>query len=156
MRSLQCSSSKTLFQHTATRRWLLEQQTHDVARIRVSTHSHPKVAALPRAKTFALIGFNTQPPEGGCNTLIQYGKITVSFNTQPPEGGCFFPFGICTNKFLFQHTATRRWLPAMREGKGFNQWFQHTATRRWLHFITDWRNHFYCFNTQPPEGGCYP
>ena len=35
----------------------------------------------------------------------------MRFNTQPPEGGCVF---IKTSKLaynVFQHTATRRWLP---------------------------------------------
>ena len=37
----------------------------------VSTHSHPKVAAVNVAKvTIAINGFNTQPPEGGCKSAI--------------------------------------------------------------------------------------
>ena len=56
---------------------------------------------------------------------------------------------------MFQHTATRRWLPAMAEDRLEQLEFQHTATRRWLHPNNINACHrFDCFNTQPPEGGC--
>ena len=121
-----------MFQHTATRRWLPYLIGYFAHNKTVSTHSHPKVAALPqrenalrykfqhtatrrwllRAKVFARCksGFNTQPPEGGCNTgharksprsvsTHSHPKVAAkvkariflgdySFNTQPPEGGC--------------------------------------------------------------------
>ena len=35
-----------LFQHTATRRWLLYKYKRGRISIEVSTHSHPKVAAI--------------------------------------------------------------------------------------------------------------
>ena len=77
------------FQHTATRRWLLRHEFFAVVKFsfntqppeggcthnkeqkrrlyRVSTHSHPKVAAYKKhlIKT-SVCSFNTQPPEGGC------------------------------------------------------------------------------------------
>ena len=82
-----------LFQHTATRRWLLLLSalsaldylvsTHSHPKVaandpyvqsditRVSTHSHPKVAACFLARSSSIInGFNTQPPEGGCQVLL--------------------------------------------------------------------------------------
>ena len=31
--------------------------------------------------------FNTQPPEGGWETMISAWYRWISFNTQPPEGG---------------------------------------------------------------------
>ena len=122
-------------------------------------------------------GFNTQPPEGGC-TIHQF-KIAIihSFNTQPPEGGCIFLRGLGSGFLMFQHTATRRWLPPVALNKRSINWFQHTATRRWLrkrhkainiffmfqHTATRrWLqfttpkmgNCIFGFNTQPPEGGC--
>ena len=33
-------------------------------------------------------GFNTQPPEGGCQDGTTGGSGGSGFNTQPPEGGC--------------------------------------------------------------------
>ena len=77
----------------------------------------------------------------------------------------------------FQHTATRRWLPACTRLLIQNWGFQHTATRRWLqlpfYLITESKLFQHTatrrwlpvsetqritnsagFNTQPPEGGC--
>ena len=34
-----------------------------------------------------LICFNTQPPEGGWEIILQSIKTCYCFNTQPPEGG---------------------------------------------------------------------
>ena len=78
------------FQHTATRRWLPLANVKSKQNGIVSTHSHPKVAAKSGDILF-LSGF--------------------SFNTQPPEGGCYAHFGADGLAKLFQHTATRRWLP---------------------------------------------
>ena len=77
------------FQHTATRRWLLWFTPTTQASQKVSTHSHPKVAA-ERLHRLAgkKIGFNTQPPEGGCNNNAKFSGLNS----------------------WFQHTATRRWL----------------------------------------------
>ena len=54
----------------------------------------------------------------------------------------------------FQHTATRRWLHQILQIKRIKLWFQHTATRRWLPHYTERSYQRWCFNTQPPEGGC--
>ena len=57
-----------MFQHTATRRWLLLHGCRNI----------------PYA-----FSFNTQPPEGGCFSHRQQDRPSViCFNTQPPEGGC--------------------------------------------------------------------
>ena len=56
----------------------------------VSTHSHPKVAAFQVFVEWLVRQcFNTQPPEGGCNVNITDLRHAQNcFNTQPPEGGC--------------------------------------------------------------------
>ena len=123
--------------------------------LRVSTLSHPKVAAkgelypnfggrgfktqppeggCPTAFSSAnqLIRFNTQPPEGGCESNVTPQDKPQGFNTQPPEGGCW---GLCQKRSSpakFQHSATRRWLPATHFCAIFFGGFQHSATRRWL------------------------
>ena len=57
----------TLFQHTATRRWLPPFVVFQLSLSVVSTHSHPKVAALASQRLASeQARFNTQPPEGGC------------------------------------------------------------------------------------------
>ena len=98
------------FQHTAARRRLeaLSAELDNTAK--VSTHSRPKAAGyFPKSDSGALIGFNTQPPEGGWkagyeefakkmvsthsrpkaagNVQITKQHYMDSFNTQPPEGG---------------------------------------------------------------------
>ena len=100
--------------------------------------------------------FNTQPPEGGCQSSLACHKQVRSFNTQPPEGGCQSLLSAALTVWQFQHTATRRWLPAkptkyalpvsavsthshpkvaavniLKKSKHGLK-FQHTATRRWL------------------------
>ena len=79
------------FQHTAARRRLLLISDKIPSPNKVSTHSRPKAAATNLySLTLLPLGFNTQPPEGGCaselkNEIMQFYE---SFNTQPPEGGC--------------------------------------------------------------------
>ena len=122
-----------MFQHTATRRWLLTPEAFDCRFLQVSTHSHPKVAA------------------------------------------CFVVSAIC--KFMFQHTATRRWLrPFKVMGGGVIQVSTHShpkvaafgpviktlSTKVSTHSHPKVAAHevyvvcdnVFCFNTQPPEGGC--
>ena len=52
--------------------------------------------------------FNTQPPEGGWIRAGMAQHLPARFNTQPPEGGwmTFSAIIACTN--TFQHTAARR------------------------------------------------
>ena len=123
-----------LFQHTATRRWLL------IAVIRKSTPDS---------------GFNTQPPEGGCPSVLGYSRRVVSFNTQPPEGGCSRSFKKPRSFFAFQHTATRRWLLAKR-GVGINsvRVSTHSHPKVAAGRNTKIDKNLSRFNTQPPEGGC--
>ena len=79
----------TLFQHTATRRWLRPFSTATSTGLGVSTHSHPKVAAIG---------------------VMMFILTDTRFNTQPPEGGCNTDVTCITSYSMFQHTATRRWL----------------------------------------------
>ena len=102
--------------------------------ISVSTHSHPKVAAISfHYKISFCCCFNTQPPEGGC-------KAKVSYNTA---------------RRWFQHTATRRWLPlvgSVRDFMSFVSTHSHPKVAA-LYPIRPWWTYL-SFNTQPPEGGC--
>ena len=79
------------FQHTATRRWLPLDYAKSSKNLQVSTHSHPKVAAIEFIKEL---------------------PTDDSFNTQPPEGGCVPMYHVVKVLAWFQHTATRRWLPS--------------------------------------------
>ena len=146
-----------MFQHTATRRWLLPDESDKLLSMVVSTHSHPKVAAirLHHLKPYPLVSTHSHP------------KVAASYSDL-----------IIWQYRGFQHTATRRWLQAMMKSEecgymSFNtqppeggctvrivdlqlfELFQHTATRRWLPSYTICTNNInQSFNTQPPEGGC--
>ena len=120
----------------------------------VSTHSHPKVAAV----------------------LALYGLVSTSVSTHSHPKVAARPNCSGSTPVWFQHTATRRWLPppmpallslnlvsthshpkvaAQRAIASIeNLEFQHTATRRWLPVIPTMFQYFCGFNTQPPEGGC--
>ena len=99
-----------MFQHTATRRWL------------------PSVNVSSLLSRFR---FNTQPPEGGCNqnvkrfamtpvsthshpkvaavvNLLQDFRLRVSTHSHPKVAAQMLTDSV--GGFLFQHTATRRWL----------------------------------------------
>ena len=79
------------------------------------------------------IGFNTQPPEGGCKVKARIFLGDYSFNTQPPEGGCtdFQLFELLLHCFNTQPP----------EGGCFAMAALSSPPTR--------------FNTQPPEGGCF-
>ena len=152
-------NSSSLFQHTATRRWLHQCDHLVPLATPVSTHSHPKVAALMAHWQAALrIPFQHTATRRWLQTLLnRLNWQAKCFNTQPPEGGCPGGSAIGCKFIMFQHTATRRWLQAKRSSftqsisvsthshpkvaAKFNlddfsvKEFQHTATRRWLLII---------------------
>ena len=122
-----------MFQHTAARR------------------------RLPRscASGWGVVGFNTQPPEGGCaanapgfkagivsthsrpKAAAWWGGLApaplpTGFNTQPPEGGCMPGDSVMFVDARFQHTAARRRLPGRVRWYCRSRQFQHTAARRRL------------------------
>ena len=122
------------FQHTATRRWLQEREDGKLQLLAVSTHSHPKVAALrPTAGRAARENVSTHShPKVAAKSANKSAHECVpfqhtatrrwlprphqpagaekGFNTQPPEGGCRKPSPVFKTDPQFQHTATRRWL----------------------------------------------
>ena len=126
--------------------------------------------------TVTVIGFNTQPPEGGWAPDCNARSSSDGFNTQPPEGGWGPACGCWRGFFRFntqppeggwhRHTtcAVGRqgfntqppeggWEPASF-GKIIDRQFQHTAARRRLVAVgtcVDTTGNG--FNTQPPEGG---
>ena len=92
---------------------------------KISTHSLAKAAAFFACVDYLdAFGFNTQPRGGGCHATDFFCTGNGSFNTQPPEGGCVFRFIVNATNTLFQHTATRRWLP----GYATLQAFQFTVS----------------------------
>ena len=69
--SLLSTTKQARFQHTAARRRLRDNPLFKNAPIKVSTHSRPKAAAfVQHSLRLRQPGFNTQPPEGGCQIII--------------------------------------------------------------------------------------
>ena len=125
--------ARLLFQHTAARRRLLLRSLVKNEIKTVSTHSRPKAAARKCMILHMLrLSFNTQPPEGGCNSAGKHGGAFARFNTQPPEGGCVYHITAFLSMQQFQHTAARRRLPGTDSAGTLQRPFQHTAARRRL------------------------
>ena len=101
----------------------------------VSTHSHPKVAAESRESlTNDKLGFNTQPPEGGCFDIVfvDYIGIMVSTHSRAKAAA---DVGINIELLDIVSTHSRAEAVAL-----FDRTFHESQQ---------------CFNTQPPKGGCY-
>ena len=92
----------------------------------------PEGGCRPVGKLFAVASsFNTQPPEGGCLKILRKAKPHLSFNTQPPEGGCFIL--AFAHSFSQVSTHSHPKVAAYQDRKLLRLiQFQHTATRRWL------------------------
>ena len=100
-----------VFQHAATRRWLLTEQYIHRTYGFVSTHSRPKAAAILCSPVINQSSVSTH----------SYSKVAAAIK-------------IVNDLHFrrFQHTATRRWLQNKESAQFRNFMFQHTATRRWL------------------------
>ena len=78
------------FQHTAARRRLrFRLLSHLLFRV-VSTHSRPKAAASSLTRPFiSRLGFNTQPPEGGCAVAETYNTLVKVSTHSRPKAAAF-------------------------------------------------------------------
>ena len=100
-----------VFQHAATRRWLLTEQYIHRTYGFVSTHSRPKAAAILCSPVINQSSVSTH----------SYSKVAAAIK-------------IVNDLHFrrFQHTATRRWLPYEVHSIFGIRPFQHTAARRRL------------------------
>ena len=56
---------------------------------RVSTHSRPKAAATQAGIFYFLLDVATHSrPKAAALSVFHWSHLSVGFNTQPPEGGC--------------------------------------------------------------------
>ena len=98
----------------------------------VSTHSHPKAAASKQSNQTGIYQFQ----HTATRRRLRQSRIRTAnargFNTQPPEGGCELLVICPLAPGVFQHTATRRRLPSRLSEDNCSIKFQHTATRRRL------------------------
>ena len=149
-----CGAFNCTFQHTATRRWLQATPKAGFCPIRVSTHSHPKVAA-PYQTPFLSPGwfqhtatrrwlrgspficayynsFNTQPPEGGCVPGLSIGNVVYGVSTHShPKVAAFVYIGNKRRVYVSTHSHPKVAASSRAVARRALS-FQHTATRRWL------------------------
>ena len=78
-----------MFQHTAARRRLPIFGFQNHKQVIVSTHSRPKAAAAASAKVSAKsrVSTHSRPKAAAVNCPTPVAPVG-GFNTQPPEGGC--------------------------------------------------------------------
>ena len=150
-----------------------------VSRLRqVSTHSRPKAAASGEKAGAPLwpVSTHSRPKAAAFYHFKSHGRA-ICFNTQPPEGGCSGGGILLRRGREFQHTAARRRLLArLLTHLGRNQVSTHSRPKAAAHHfpklsaIYEVSTHSrpkaaafqlqaifcrtFCFNTQPPEGGC--
>ncbi len=101
------------FQHTATRRWLQRQKSKKPKTGRFQHTATRRWLLVDIGRTVVNVKcFNTQPPEGGCPMLGQmYGSYHRVSTHSHPKVAAIKPDRHFIGIALFQHTATRRWLP---------------------------------------------
>ena len=117
------------FQHTAARRRLAPPKRQAAATMRFQHTAARRRLGLYQSIYLIILCFNTQPPEGGWETLKCRGyQRHVSTHSRPKAAG--ITSVLLPIKPLFQHTAARRQLEC-------------DAGRRGV---------VAGFNTQPPEG----
>ena len=99
------------FQHTATRRWLLWIDQLSGLTVKVSTHSHPKVAAKGIVKflEYYKVSTHSHPKVAAGRQTSNQSIQSVSTHSHPKVAAFSSYRFFCSNQ-LFQHTATRRWL----------------------------------------------
>ena len=101
----------------------------------VSTHSHPKVAATNAILFFINTGgFNTQPPEGGCQLIYAHNHKTSSVSTHSHP----------------KVAAKARLISSNAKSVSTHSHPKVAAAQFHQVGLVDCR-----FNTQPPEGGCF-
>ena len=122
-----------LFQHTAARRRLGLADGDLIEVTEAFQHTAARRRLGHTADTFAqLVGFNTQPPEGGwMSASTELDRYIVSTHSRPKAAGTAPAHPIqCWP--LFQHTAARRRLDIKKDDTVTDALFQHTAARRRL------------------------
>ena len=99
-----------LFQHTATRRWLLSVMMTFKSVTGVSTHSHPKVAASRSSLCMphSLVSTHSHPKVAAVIFCLHSPHQQVSTHSHPKVAATVFTDAKAA--LVFQHTATRRWL----------------------------------------------
>ena len=143
------------FQLTAARRRLLATEEYPYITDKVSTHSRPKAAAGSTCTSRHIASFQLT----AARRRLRYfsrppgAERMVSTHSRPKAAATRYKDGKKTDEF--QLTAARRRLPPNAYPHKTCHVFQLTAARRRLRLRRVLaKGVSFCFNSQPPEGGC--
>ena len=122
------------FQHTATRRWLRTELCQVLHPALVSTHSHPKVAAnlLALNHCYLIVSTHSHP------------KVAANSNRRPVR---------LSRVSTHSHPKVAAKSVKIAYNKGVVSTHSHPKVAAAAIACVFVR--FTCFNTQPPEGGCW-
>ena len=121
-----------LFQHTATRRWLQLIVSSPVPYLRFQHTATRRWLLALKDLTWKFRSFNTQPPEGGCEIKpIARNRCEVSTHSHPK---------VAATKLAIE--------------KLLSKVSTHSHPKVAANFCDVFYQFYFCFNTQPPEGGC--
>ena len=109
----------------------------------------------PAARLSPLVGFNSQPPEGGWAFQTAFQTALAVFQLTAARRRLDQYANGAANPYGFQLTAARRRLAATRARCRAFRWFQLTAARRRLGWKAVEHPSHHRFNSQPPEGGWF-
>ena len=84
---------------------------------------------------------------------VALADASAGFNTQPPEGGWNTMRQLPITHLMFQHTAARRRLALAIFKSAICSCFNTQPPEGGWHRMLPFRATTKCFNTQPPEGG---
>ena len=109
------SIRRLMFQHTAARRRLVLSLGLLTSPFTVSTHSRPKAAGIGNRHDLAgsIVSTHSRPKAAGPPPTFCTRHL-LGFNTQPPEGGWLIEVFWLVSQNAFQHTAARRRLGRTR------------------------------------------
>ena len=150
------SIKSATFQHTATRRWLRHNAGGIIPRGMVSTHSHPKVAAsdvLPRLSGPS-VSTHSHPKVAAHSFMLRSLRGRVSTHSHPKVAASSYfsgrtKLGVSTHS----HPKVAAITTNKSVGKGNVSTHSHPKVAAIKKYVVRRKRH--CFNTQPPEGGCF-
>ena len=143
-----------VFQLTAARTRLAALATATMQESMVSTHSRPKAAGHTLRRPCRGDQFQLTAARRRLECICNYFADIVGFNSQPPEGGWNASAIILPILSVSTHSRPKAAGVAILY-RSLNLWFQLTAARRRLDRNMGQHRHRFGFNSQPPEGGWF-
>ena len=122
---------------------------------RVSTHSRPKAAALHSqlSPDDCAVSTHSRPKAAAYQRVFEC-RPHYGFNTQPPEGGCEDNGKTRIWGFVSTHSRPKAAAPPTKRLHLIQPVSTHSRPKAAATSLSLMKRSQNCFNTQPPEGGC--